>query len=122
MARISVDLPDPFEPMTPTLSLSYAVKDTPLSACTVRVERLRCSSLRAESSAEARLPVASTLYSTCTSSTTTAGLRPSVVAAIALLGGPEVHRADDQEQDRPPRGVRPVLRLDDVVGVREQDA
>src|ERR671912_82291 len=105
MARISVDLPEPFDPMTPTLSLSYAVKETPLSACTVRVERPRCSSLRAESSAEARLPVASTLYSTCTSSTTTAGRRtspgPSVGAAIALLGGPEVHGAEHQEQDRP---------------------
>src|SRR5688572_10127877 len=126
MARISVDLPEPFEPMTPTLSLSYAVKETPFSACTVRVLRLRCVSLRAVSSAEARLPVASTLYSTWTSSTTTAGRRassgPSVGTAIALLGGPEVHGADDQGGERPCGGVAPVRGVDDVVGTGQHDA
>src|SRR5688500_2485577 len=126
MARISVDLPEPFEPMMPTLSLSYAVKETPFSACTVRVVRRRCVSLRAVSSAEARLPVASTLYSTWTSSTTTAGRRtllgPSVVSAIALLGGPEIHGADDQGGERPSGGVAPVRRIDDVVGAGQRDA
>ena len=100
MARISVDLPEPLEPMTPMLSFSYAVNDTPLRACTERVRRERSSSLRALSAAVARLPVASTLYSTWTSSTMTTGLR-SVGSAIALLRSPEEDDPDGEDAERP---------------------
>src|SRR5690606_33273901 len=78
-------------------------------------------SLRALSAAVARLPVASTLYSTWTSSTMTTGLR-SVGATIALLSRPEEDRSDGEQAERPQRGVEPVLRLDLVGLAAEQDA
>src|SRR5699024_938170 len=109
MARINVDLPEPLCPITPMLSFSWAVNDTPWSARTLR---LRSPDVRLEpplSGERARLPVARTWYSTWASSAMTAG-RCSVgprltddsdCSAIALLGGPEEYDADDQQRHRP---------------------
>src|SRR5690349_268639 len=98
--------------MTPMLSCSYAVNDTPLSAWTVRIclPRPR-STLERRSAAVGRLPVANTLYSTCTSSTITTGLRSlggwgawtwvsSVDTAVPLLSAPEEPDAEREQADR----------------------
>src|SRR5665811_2518065 len=114
IARMSVDLPEPLLPMTPMLSFSYAVNETPLSACTLRSLRDRSKSLRA-SATPARLPVANTRYSTWTSSTMTTGLR-SVISPIAFLCGPEVEGAGSQQKHRPDRGIQPIHRVDFVIG------
>src|SRR5690606_33752276 len=123
---MSVDLPEPLDPMMPMLSFSYAVKLTPLSACTSLVERrLRCRTPCAVSADVARLPVASTWYVTWTSSAMTTGRRVSVTgpatgsvdAAIALLGGPEEHDAHEHEDHGPRAGDRPQFGTDLVDGM-----
>ncbi len=42
MARSSVDLPDPFRPMTPTTSPWLTTNEMPRMACTSRMEARRC--------------------------------------------------------------------------------
>src|SRR5690606_12224347 len=116
IVRMSVDLPDPWVPMMPIDSLAFATKETPLSACTVCIERPRFSR-PPMLDAVAFLPVARVLYSTCTSSQMTTGsstASPSVApvsdgSAIALLRLPEEDRADGRQDDRPHAEVEPVL-------------
>src|SRR3954465_6662228 len=117
--------------MTPIDSFSYAVKDTPLSACTVRSPRVRFSSERPVPGA--RRPAACTRYSTCTLSTTTTGFPPSgdgidsfnlspvsVNPAITLLGRPEEQDSGHEHHHGPDGEVQPVDRR--VRHIRHQHA
>ncbi|CAM5456453.1 hypothetical protein STENM36S_04190 [Streptomyces tendae] len=61
MARSSVDLPEPLEPIRPMASPRYAVKETPRTACTLRTPRAASSepllSMRLRAAVALPLPV-----------------------------------------------------------------
>src|SRR5689334_21267259 len=96
------------------------MKDTPFRAWTRLVCRPRLRTPRWTSAPLARLPVASTLYSTWTSSTMTAGLGELVDSSIALLRSPEEDRTQHHHGQRPHRGIEPELRLDREAWLIEQ--
>src|SRR5487761_1575927 len=122
IARSSVDLPEPFRPIRPTASPRLATKETPLIACTSRIEGRRClRSIRIIAVAAVPLspPAPYTRYTTCRSSTTTIGS----ATAVLPLRPPEEDEAHDQDHDRPERAEQPQAGLADqrvAVGAVEQ--
>src|SRR4051812_21906356 len=118
IARSRVDLPDPLLPISPIASPRYAMKLTPLTACTSRMAadfvpvtiRLKLAS---------GLPVPgvvrpTTRYTMWALSATMVGTRSAT--AVSLLAAPEVDVPDGEHHHGPdrPRGPQPRRRAGEL--------